>query len=184
VPRPIPQATYGPGGAKAEVSFEFRTSPLGRILVGATEAGVCSVLLGDEDEELAVGLQRALPRAWVFPAAGGKVGEWADAISALLGPHGRLVQEPPLDVLGTPFQRRVWSILRGIPWGETRSYQEIAVAIDQPAAYRAVANACGANPVALLIPCHRAVRQDGGLGGFACGVERKRWLLGHEAENS
>jgi len=126
------------------------------------------VALGDDD----AALERTLPRAGV---------RRDDALAGLARRVAAGDPDVPLDVCGTPFQWRVWRALQAIPAGETRSYREIAEAVGRPSAVRAVGAACGANPVALVIPCHRAVRTDGGLGGYRWGLERKAALLGSEA---
>src|SRR3989475_1811527 len=161
------------------VAYTIVDSPVGRLLVAATERGICSVKLGDSDAALEGALRRE------FPAAArdtpGPPKEWIEALLAHLAGAGPRV-ELPVDVRGTPFQQRVWEALRAIPSGSTRSYAAVARAIGRPRAVRAVAQACATNPVALVVPCHRVVRQSGELGGYRWGVERKAVLL--EAERA
>jgi len=156
------------------VAYTIVDSPAGRLLVAATERGICSVKLGDSDVALVAALRREFPDAG--RDAPGPLQEWIEALLAhLTGARPRL--ELPVDVRGTPFQHRVWDALRVIPIGSTRSYADVARAIGRPRAVRAVAQACARNPVALVVPCHRVVRQSGDLGGYRWGVERKALLL-------
>ena len=171
-------ATYRRGGRGACIRYSIVPCALGRLLVAATQRGVCAVSLGGSDVELAEGLEREFPRAEIARDDVG-VGAWAEEIArraAGARPHLDL----PLDVQATAFQRLVWERLRAIPHGETRSYGEIARGLGRPGAARAVARACATNPVALAIPCHRVVRDNGGLGGYRWGVDRKRALLAEE----
>jgi AraC family transcriptional regulator of adaptative response/methylated-DNA-[protein]-cysteine methyltransferase len=171
-------AAYRRGGKGMRVRFSVVASPLGRLLVAGTERGVCAVTLGEDDAELEAALRREFPQAELRRADAGLQG-WTERVVA----HLANAAEPldlPLDVRATAFQLRVWSALREIPPGSTASYREVAARIGAPAAARAVARACASNPVALVIPCHRVVREDGGLGGYRWGMERKRRLL--EAE--
>ena len=173
-------ATYARGGRGARIAYALAASPLGRLLVAATERGVCFVGLGERDGKLAAELRREFPAAEEIRRDDAALGAAVAALLAYLAgaePHIDL----PLDIRATAFQRRVWEELRRIPPGETRSYTEVARALGQPAAQRAVGRACATNPVALVVPCHRVVRQDGGLGGYAWGLERKRALLEREA---
>src|SRR3989454_484591 len=164
------EATAGPHS----VAYTIVDSPVGRLLVAATERGICSVKLGDSDAALVAALRREFPEAG--PGAPGPLKEWIEALLAhLTGAQPRL--ELPVDVRGTPFQQLVWDALRVIPIGSTRSYGDVARAIGRPRAVRAVAQACARNPVALVVPCHRVVRQSGDLGGYRWGVERKALLL-------
>jgi AraC family transcriptional regulator of adaptative response/methylated-DNA-[protein]-cysteine methyltransferase len=167
------------GGERTTIRFAVGECSLGAILVAATEKGVCAILLGDDADRLARELQDRFPRADLI---GGN-----RAFERLVAKAVGLVEAPalgcdlPLDVRGTAFQQRVWQALRAIPAGETASYAEIARRIGAPKAVRAVAGACAANPVAVAIPCHRIVRNDGGLSGYRWGVARKRALLQREA---
>ena len=171
-------ATYRRGGRGMTVRYHTADSPLGRLLVAGTERGVCAVRLGDSDAELGVSLRKEFPHASIEPDAGA-LGDWVSQIlEHLRGVRPRL--DLPLDVQGTAFQCRVWRALREIAYGSTRTYGDIARAIGQPLAVRAVGNACGRNPVPIVIPCHRVVRSNGDLGGYGLGVERKRVLLEQE----
>ena len=173
-------ATYAKGGRGARIAYALAGSPLGRLLVAATERGICFVGLGERDAQLAAALRREFPAAEEIRRDDAALGAAVAALLAYLAgaePHVDL----PLDIRATAFQRRVWEELRRIPPGETRSYAEVARAVGKPAAQRAVGRACATNPVALVVPCHRVVREDGGLGGYAWGIERKRALLEREA---
>ena len=167
------------GGDAAAIKFAVGECSLGSILVAATEKGVCAILIGDDPDELAHDLQDRFPRAELI---GGDA-----AFEALVAGVVGFVEAPafgcdlPLDVRGTAFQQRVWQALRAIPAGETASYAEIARRIGAPRSARAVAQACAANNIAVAIPCHRVVRNDGALSGYRWGVERKRALLARES---
>ena len=167
------------GGAGAVIRFAVGEASLGAVLVAATDKGVCAITLGDDPEALVRDLQDRFPRA---EFKGGDA-EFERTIAEVVG----LVEAPaqrldlPLDIRGTAFQQRVWAALSAIPAGKTATYREIAQAIGQPKAVRAVARACGANPLAIAIPCHRVVRSDGDLSGYRWGVERKRELIAREA---
>jgi AraC family transcriptional regulator of adaptative response/methylated-DNA-[protein]-cysteine methyltransferase len=160
------------------MGFASSRSPLGRLLVAVTTDGVRAVMLGDDEAALMETLRAAFPRA-PLTADDPKALGLANAVAAYLAGAGP-APDPALDLRGTAFQRRVWSALREVPAGRTVTYAELASRIGSPSAYRAVANACGANRVAVLVPCHRAVRTDGGLGGYRWGVQRKRALLERE----
>jgi AraC family transcriptional regulator of adaptative response/methylated-DNA-[protein]-cysteine methyltransferase len=170
--------TFRAGGAGAEIRFAVGECSLGSILVAASDKGVCAILLGDDPDTLTRDLQDRFPRATL--TGGDKAFErWvAQVIGFVEAP--RLGLDLPLDVRGTAFQQRVWRALVEIPAGSTASYREIAQKIGAPAAVRAVAQACAANTLAVAIPCHRVVRNDGGLAGYRWGVERKRVLLEKE----
>ncbi|MCH7714323.1 MAG: methylated-DNA--[protein]-cysteine S-methyltransferase [Chloroflexi bacterium] len=178
-------ASYRRGGRGARITHNIVDSPLGRLLVAVTEHGVCAVKLGDSDAQLESSLYDEFPAAQ-FQGDDGTLLEWTQAIITHLrrlqgGPRNRAPGlELPLDIRATAFQRQVWEHLRSIPHGETRSYQEVAAALGKPRAGRAVGRACAANPVALVIPCHRVVRQDGGMGGYRWGISRKEQLLARE----
>jgi AraC family transcriptional regulator of adaptative response/methylated-DNA-[protein]-cysteine methyltransferase len=176
--------TYRRGGRGMSIRYAVAPSPLGRLLVGVTERGVCAVAVGDNDADLAAALRREYPQAEIEEAApDGNLGEWLAAIVRHLeGEEPRLAL--PLDVQATAFQWRVWKALQEIPYGSTRSYGEIAAALGMPRAARAVARACATNPVALAVPCHRAVRAGGEPGGYRWGAGRKRRLLEREAAAS
>jgi AraC family transcriptional regulator of adaptative response/methylated-DNA-[protein]-cysteine methyltransferase len=148
------------------------------MLVGATERGVCAVTLGRDEEPLVAELQREFPNA-TLERDEASIAEWVSAIVRHL--EGEASHpEVPMDLRGTDFQLRVWKALREIPYGETRTYSDIAIALGQPSAARAVARACATNKVALLVPCHRVVRESGALAGYRWGLERKRRLLEQE----
>lgn len=168
-------ASYKAGGPGALIAYAIGDSTLGRLLVAATEHGICSVNLGEDDEELISSLRREYPKARVVQSA--RAAQFLDGVkSHLEGQNVKL----PLDLRGTDFQLKVWTALRKIPLGSTRSYSEIAAMIGEPSAVRAVANACGSNPVPLIIPCHRVIRKDGTLGGYGLGIRRKKALLAKE----
>jgi AraC family transcriptional regulator, regulatory protein of adaptative response / methylated-DNA-[protein]-cysteine methyltransferase len=173
---------YGQGGPGIEIDYTVVDSPLGKLLVAATAKGVCSVTLGDSAEELQKTLVREFPAAETS-ASNSQLQRWADSIVKHLS--GRLPHlDLPFDVRATAFQRQVWDTLRRIPYGTTRSYSEVAREIGRPSAVRAVARACATNPVALVVPCHRVIREDGELGGYRWGVERKKQLLAREKEQT
>lgn len=164
------------GGRGETIRFVVTDSPLGKLLVAATPKGICRLTF-DEDE---LALRRRFPNARIIPDDG-TIGAWVEgALTAIERP----LQAPqlPIDVRGTAFQEAVWRELRKIPVGETRSYADIAAAVGEPKAVRAVGTANGSNPVAVLVPCHRVIRSDGTLGGYAGGLDRKRKLL--DAENA
>jgi AraC family transcriptional regulator of adaptative response/methylated-DNA-[protein]-cysteine methyltransferase len=172
-------ATYARGGAGVDISFVTVPTFLGRLLVAATGRGVCRVMLGATAATLEADLRREFDAASVRLETGGRLEGCVDAILSYLEgrePHLEL----PLDIRATAFQRRVWQELQQIPFGETRTYTQVAKAIGDPNARRAVARACATNPVALVIPCHRVIREDGDLGGYRWGVERKEALLDKE----
>jgi AraC family transcriptional regulator of adaptative response/methylated-DNA-[protein]-cysteine methyltransferase len=168
-------ATYRNGAPGTLITYATGDSSLGRLLVACTEHGICSVKAGREDEELLRALRGEFPRARFVR------GKRARRFLAALNDHlnGQEVRLP-VDLRGTDFQLRVWMALRNIPLGQTRSYSEVARMIGEPRAIRAVANACASNPVPLIIPCHRVIKKDGGLGGYGLGPGRKRALLSKE----
>ena len=168
-------ATYRNGGQGTRIGYATGDSSLGRLLVAATEHGVCSVKAGGADQELLKALRKEFPRA--------RIEKSARARRYLVSLEGHLKGQSakfPLDVRGTEFQMSVWSALSQIPLGETRSYFEVAEMVGEPRAVRAVANACASNPVPLIIPCHRVIRKDGSLGGYGLGIGRKKALLRRE----
>lgn len=173
-------ATYGKGGRGMHIEYAIVESPLGQLMVAATERGICSVMLGDEAEGLARELREEFPLAEIAPDKQRLKSQVRSLLDCLAGqaPH----EDLPLDVQGTAFQIRVWEELRRIPRGETVSYRELAARIGNPAATRAVARACATNPIAVLTPCHRVIRENGDLGGYRWGLERKRRLLAQEKE--
>ena len=168
------------GGEGAAIRFAVGEASLGAVLVAATDKGVCAIMLGDDPDILARELQDRFPRAELI---GGDAGVRAHGRARWSAWSRRPVSglDLPLDIRGTAFQQRVWQALRAIPPGRTATYAEIARAVGQPKAVRAVAQACAANPLAVAIPCHRVVRTDGDLSGYRWGVERKRELLAREA---
>jgi len=169
-------ATYRRGGHGIRIRFAILPSPLGQLLVAATPKGVCAVSLGDSDAQLERRLHAEFPRAIIEPDADGSLAALAAKVLGHVRGDGA-AHDLPLDVRGTAFQQQVWRALLAIPYGETRSYAQVATAIGQPNATRAVARACATNPVAVVIPCHRVIRSDGSLGGYAGGVDRKERLL-------
>ena len=166
---------YRAKGKGLAISYTTFASPLGCVLLASTERGLCSVKLGDKHSTLALLLASEFSEAKLKEDGRGMNALKARVLAFLSG--DATLTKLPLDIRGTVFQQRVWAALRQIPRGETRTYKDIAVAIGAPNAVRAVGSACGANPVALVIPCHRALRTDGGLGGYAWGVGRKQKLL-------
>lgn len=163
------------GGAGTVIRWSLVDTSLGKMLVAATEKGICRLSFDEDSTALAV----RFPKAEILPANAAMVALAKSAVAAVEYP-GRM-PDLPLDVAGTAFQEAVWQELRRIPVGETRSYAEIAIAVGKPKAVRAAGSANGANNVAVLIPCHRVVRTDGTLGGYAYGLERKAKLLEREA---
>jgi AraC family transcriptional regulator of adaptative response/methylated-DNA-[protein]-cysteine methyltransferase len=170
---------YRAGGANAEIRFAVGESSLGSILVAMSERGVCAILMGDDPDALVHDLQDRFTQATLV----GGDADFERLVARVVGfvEAPRLGLDLPLDVRGTAFQQRVWQALRDIPAGATASYSEIARRIGAPRSVRAVAKACAANPLAVAIPCHRVVRNDGGLSGYRWGVDRKRTLLSREA---
>jgi len=179
-------AEYGRGGQGMRLRYTIVDSPLGRLLVGATERGVSALYLGDSDAALTAALRKEYPRAELLADSEGRTGSghlrgWvADILQHLRGREPHL--DLPTDVRATAFQRRVWEELRKIPYGATRSYSDVARSIGKPSAIRGVARACAANPVAVVVPCHRVVGKDGKLTGYRWGTERKKELLRKESE--
>ncbi len=169
---------YRARGRGERIAWGVFALPIGKALLAATPAGVCAVKIGDDAARLEQLLAEEFSEADLV-ADRRALEPVAQALREWLAGDGSRARLP-LDLRGTVFQRRVWQALRRIPRGETRSYGEIARAVGRPSAVRAVGAACGANPVALLVPCHRAVRADGGLGGYAWGLDRKRRLLALE----
>ncbi len=166
---------YRRGAIAATVRYAIADSPLGRMLIAATDKGVCAIQFARSDGELIEGLKREFPFAVRKPDEGG-LQAWVAALLSKMTGSG-LNAALPLDIRATAFQRRVWTYLQSIPFGATRSYGQVAKAIGQPSASRAVARACATNPVAVAIPCHRVVREDGSTSGYRWGVERKKALL-------
>ncbi len=173
-------ASYAAGGKGAAIRYALGPSPLGRLLVAATEKGLCRIEMGSSDKALIDDLAAEFPQAEAIrrddAALGTYVGEILNRMAGK-APKADL----PLDIRMTAFQRQVWQALTRIPPGETRTYGEVAAAIGQPKAARAVGNTCGRNPVAIAIPCHRVLRNDGAIGGYAWGAERKQALINAES---
>jgi AraC family transcriptional regulator of adaptative response/methylated-DNA-[protein]-cysteine methyltransferase len=177
-------ASYRAGGAGASIRYTTTGTPLGRLLVATTAKGICAVTLGDDDSTLEARLADEFPLAGRERVDEGR-DEWLDAVIARvtrdLGWDGGLAPAmPPLDVAATAFQWRVWDALTRIPRGETLSYGELAARLGVPKAARAIGRACGSNKLALLVPCHRIIREDGSLGGWRWGMDIKQQLLATE----
>lgn len=166
------------GGQGEVIRTATAASALGQVLVGATEAGVCFIAFGDALSTLEADLRARFPAAVIEPAPAALAATIREVVAFLEEPAAAL--DLPLDLRGTAFQRRVWQALQAIPFGETRTYGEVAASIGEPRAVRAVAAACGANKVALAVPCHRVIGRDGALTGYRWGVERKRAILAKE----
>jgi AraC family transcriptional regulator of adaptative response/methylated-DNA-[protein]-cysteine methyltransferase len=166
---------YRRGAIAAPIRYTFTDSPLGRMLVAATEKGICAIQFADSDEELDQGLKHEFPFA-VRRRDDSGMSEWKDDLLRRMRGQ-KLNANLPLDIQATAFQRRVWTYLQSIPFGSTKSYSQVAKAIGQPTATRAVGRACATNQVAVAIPCHRVVREDGGMGGYRWGIDRKKALL-------
>jgi AraC family transcriptional regulator, regulatory protein of adaptative response / methylated-DNA-[protein]-cysteine methyltransferase len=171
---------YRRGAIAAPIRYTFTDSPLGRMLIAATDKGICAIQFANSDDELEHGLKHEFPFA-IRRRDDAAMQSWKeDLLRQMRGQ--KLNSSLPLDIQATAFQRRVWSCLQSIPFGATRSYGQVAKAIGQPSATRAVARACATNPVAVAIPCHRVVRENGDRGGYRWGVERKKALLEMEQE--
>src|SRR5580658_10223007 len=171
-------ATYRKGGKGMKIEYTIANSPLGKVLVAATERGVSAVYLGDAQNKLVAELREEYPRAEISPAAG-SVQSWVREIVQRI--EGKPAQvDLPLDLQATAFQRRVWRELQRIPRGTTRTYSQVARALGRPKAVRAVARACASNPVSIVVPCHRVIREDGNLAGYRWGITRKEQLLATE----
>jgi AraC family transcriptional regulator of adaptative response/methylated-DNA-[protein]-cysteine methyltransferase len=173
-------ATYGRGGAGATISWTTTPSTIGRILVASTERGLCFVEIGTNDAGLLRGLRREFPHATIADEPSPSMAPLAQAARAVAAANP-VPATLPIDIRGTAFQWRVWRALTEIPRGETRSYADVAAAIGEPKAVRAVARACATNPIALVVPCHRVVPTAGGEGGYRWGSDTKRRLLKTEA---
>ena len=172
---------YRKRGAGLTIFYSVLPCPLGWLLVGATDRGICKLSLGDESAALIADFEKEFANAERL-RDDEVLGGWTSQVIAWLK-GWQPALDLPLDLRATAFQHRVWAALQAIPVGETRSYSDIAAAIGQPKATRAVAQACARNPVALVIPCHRVVRKDGELGGYRWGIERKQRLLESEARH-
>lgn len=173
---------YGRGGKGMRIEHAVVSCGLGLLLVAATEKGICQVSLGDDAERLRESLVQRFPKAELLGASGRLEERVAQVLELVEGRRPSV--DLPLDLQGTAFQWLVWNALRRIPRGETRTYKELASDLGQPQSARAVARACASNHAALVIPCHRVIRTDGGLGGYRWGIERKRHLLNAESEDA
>jgi AraC family transcriptional regulator of adaptative response/methylated-DNA-[protein]-cysteine methyltransferase len=173
---------YRQGGEGVAISYVTVVSPVGRMMIGATDRGICSLQFGESEKELLDGLRKEYPAAEIGPMAmpdAPELEQWVRALNEhLAGNRPKL--ELPLDIRGTAFQMQVWNYLQSIPYGEVQSYSEVAAGIGKPSAVRAVAQACAQNRVAIVIPCHRVIRGTGELGGYRWGVARKRTLIDTE----
>ncbi len=174
--------TMREGGAGLVIRYATAASPLGRMLVAATPSGICAIAFGSTDAELVADLRQRFHKAQLTPAKG-NTGWLAEAVAFVASQTTEhpLAATFPLDVRATAFQQRVWKALQQIPRGETRTYAEVARELGKPTAARAVAAACGQNPIALAVPCHRVVGANGALTGYRWGIDRKRRLLAAEA---
>jgi AraC family transcriptional regulator of adaptative response/methylated-DNA-[protein]-cysteine methyltransferase len=172
-------SNYRAGGSQTEIRFAVGECSLGSILVAQSDRGICAILLGDDPDSLVRELQDQFPKGNLIGGDAGFERLVAKVVGFVEAPA--LGLDLPLDVRGTAFQQRVWQALRNIPAGSTASYTDVAKLIGSPNSVRAVAQACGANALAVAIPCHRVVRNDGALSGYRWGVERKRALLEKEA---
>ena len=171
-------ATYREGGKGMKITYSIANSSIGKVLVAGTERGVSAVYLGDGNNGLVAALRKEYPRAEISAAADAHQ-KWVKEIVQRIGgekPH----MELPLDLQATAFQRRVWQELQRIPRGSTRTYSQVAKAVGNPKAVRAVARACATNPVSIVVPCHRVIREDGSLAGYRWGLNRKEQLLSQE----
>ncbi len=183
-------AAYRRGGAGVAIRYTTLQIPLGHLLVAASERGICAVTLGDSEANLAAGLRNEFTGATIERVDAGRDDWLAATINRVAADLGfgtdpefdkrATAPAPPLDIRATAFQWRVWQALQRIPRGQTRSYSQIAAEIGAPRAVRAVASACARNRLAIVVPCHRVIREDGSLGGYRWGIERKRALLARE----
>lgn len=176
-------SSYRAGGEGETIHYAVRETALGTMLMAATVRGVCFVHLGDNETVLLESLRAEYPRALLMHSSAAQSPEldlWIDALNRHVSDGSARPHDIPLDLRGTAFQLRVWRFLLSIKDGDVVSYSEAAAGIQQPSATRAAASACGANNVAILVPCHRVLRGDGSLGGYRWGVERKRALLDRE----
>ena len=174
--------TYQQAGKTINIVYAIAPCPLGYLLVATTKKGICAVKLGNEADKLEHVLKQEFHQAHIIRDDHTHK-EWIQAILDFIA-GGETHLDLPLDVRGTAFQKQVWQALQKIPYGETRTYADIARNLAKPQAVRAVGNACGANPIALIVPCHRVLRSDGSLGGYHWGIERKQKLLTQESERT
>lgn len=172
------KTSHRTAGIEHDIRFAVGTCSLGPLLVAQSDKGICAILMGDDSNQLALSLQQRFPQAR-------RAND--EALNALIAQVARFIESPatgwgaPLDMQGSGFQQRVWQALMEIPAGTTASYTDVAKRIGAPTAVRAVAQACASNKIAVAIPCHRVVRSDGSVSGYAWGVRRKRALLDREA---
>jgi AraC family transcriptional regulator of adaptative response/methylated-DNA-[protein]-cysteine methyltransferase len=175
-------AQYRRKGEGVAISYAVLETPVGRVVVGATDRGICFIRFGDDVEEIAAALRDEYRNATIAPMAKPfhpDFARWVEALSRhLQGEQPQL--DLPLDIRATAFQMRVWRYLQSIPYGSVESYAEVAAGIGRPTAARAVARACATNPVAIAIPCHRVIRGTGELGGYRWGLDRKRTIIDRE----
>ncbi|MEL6494415.1 MAG: methylated-DNA--[protein]-cysteine S-methyltransferase [Cyanobacteria bacterium J06623_7] len=170
--------TSGPDAIASQIIYSVIECPLGYLLLATTDKGICTVSLGDTEIALSTALRNKFKHAVIIEKHNHHADWLAPMLNLLEGKQTEV--NLPLDIQGSAFQQRVWQALRTIPYGVTRTYQDIARELDRPQAKRAVGSACGANPLALIIPCHRVLKSDGGLSGYRWGIERKRQLLAIE----
>jgi AraC family transcriptional regulator of adaptative response/methylated-DNA-[protein]-cysteine methyltransferase len=178
-------AQYRAAGAGVAISYATLDTPAGLMMIGATDRGVCFVQFGDAESELLAALKQEYAAAHIAPVrepGNPQLQRWVDAIAAHLAGHQPHL-DLPIDIRASAFQMRVWNCIRTIPYASVASYGEIAAAIGSPKSSRAVAQACAANVAAIVIPCHRVIRGDGGLGGYRWGVARKRALIDRERKH-
>ena len=173
-------ARYRKQGSGVTIHYTIAATPIGKMLLAATDRGICSIHFGDAAAKLEQELRIEFPKAEIV-REDRKLGEQVKALRSIIDGENKVAL--PLDIQATAFQRRVWQALEAIPRGTTKSYSKIAADIGRPKAARAVARACATNPVAVVIPCHRVVREDGDPGGYRWGLERKKKLLALEAAN-
>ncbi len=178
-------SSYRSGGAGETIAHACRATALGPLMMAATDKGVCFAQFGESDAQLLAELAREFPRAQLVPSSAGnspELNDWIAAFDAHVS-HRSAIPDCPLDLRGTAFQIRVWQFLLSVKEGDVVSYSDVATAIDAPAAVRAAASACGANRIAVLVPCHRVLRSNGDLGGYRWGLERKRSLIASERQH-
>jgi AraC family transcriptional regulator of adaptative response/methylated-DNA-[protein]-cysteine methyltransferase len=168
-------ATYQKGGKGMKIAYTIAKSPLGNVLIAATERGISAVYLGDAQKKLVAKLREEYPRAEIVLAASGAQRWVREIVQRIEGKPAQV--DLPMDLQATAFQRRVWQELQRIPRGKTRTYSQVARALGRPKATRAVARACATNPVSIVVPCHRVIREDGSLAGYRWGLARKEQLL-------
>ncbi len=171
---------YQRGGKDVVIGYMTVQSPVGKLMVAATDKGICSITIGESESKLMEALRKEYPEA-TLQRSTAILQRWVSALLEQMQ-GGERAEELPLDIRATAFQRLVWKHLQQIPYGQTKSYAEVAREIGQPTATRAVARACATNPVAIAIPCHRVVQSGGGMGGYRWGVEKKAKLLKMEEE--